>query len=251
MRAMRRMALLLIALGSISLGSKALAADRPPLTESEFRGTLGISDNVRFSYRGPDCQALGFEAFSRAMHEPNVNADIDRAIDGTSMTLTARRRGATLCPTPYPPITELPPFALPDLAGKRVTAASLKGKPTLISFYFAQCVPCILEVGPLNDFAAGRRDLNFLAVTFDEPQVARAFVDRFKLRWRVVPGARDLIDRMGIKQYPMLALFDAGGRLLGTRRGGVHDELEAVNVAPQLTRWVDGLLRSHQAAPAP
>ena len=48
---------------------------------------------------------------------------------------------------------------------------------------------------------------------------------------------------MKVKQYPMMALFDSSGRLLGTRVGGVHDELEAANVAPQLTRWVDGLLR--------
>jgi len=246
MRAMRRLVWLLCILS----GAGAHAVDGLPLTESDFRGTLGISPNVRLAYRGPDCNAVGFEAFSQAMHEPNVRADVDRAVDGTSITVTARRRGATACPIPYPPITELPAFALPDLTGKRVTAASLKGKPTLVSFYFAQCVPCILEVGPLNDFAAGRRDLNFLAVTFDEPDVARDFVTRFKLRWRVVPGARELIDRMGIKQYPTLALFDAGGRLLGTRRGGVHDELEAVTVKPQITRWVDGLLRTREAAPA-
>jgi hypothetical protein len=72
--------------------------------------------------------------------------------------------------------------------------------------------------------------------------VARAFVDATP-RWRVVPDAREFIDRMKVKQYPMMALFDSSGRLLGTRVGGVHDELEAANVAPQLTRWVDGLLR--------
>ena len=71
------------------------------------------------------------------------------------VTMTVRRRGGTSCSSPYPPVTEMPPFDLRDLAGKRVTAASLKGKPTLINFYFAQCVPCILEVGPLNGFAAG------------------------------------------------------------------------------------------------
>ena len=31
----------------------------------------------------------------------------------------------------------MPPFDLQDLAGKRVTAASLEGKPTLISFFFS------------------------------------------------------------------------------------------------------------------
>jgi hypothetical protein len=41
----------------------------------------------------------------------------------------------------------------------------------------------------------------------------------------------------------MVALFDAEGRLLGTKTGGAKDELEAANVGPQLARWMDGLLR--------
>ena len=156
---------------------------------------------------------------------------------------TMRKRGLQSCPSPYPPISELPPFDLKDLDGKRVTAASLKGKPTLINFFFSTCVPCILEVKPLNGFAAQRPQINFLAVTFDEADVARAFVNRFDFRWRIVPDARDFVDRVRVKNYPMMALFDANGRLLGTRRGGARDELEAANVAPQLALWMDGLLR--------
>ena len=246
MRGMRHVSVLVCILAAMN----AFAADRPPLTESDFRGTLGAAENVRLSYRGPDCGSLNFDEFSKAMHEAGVNADVDRAADGTAITLTAKRRGTT-CPPPYPPMTELPPFNLRDLVGKPVSAASLKGKPTLINFYFAECVPCILEVGPLNGFAAARRDLNFLAVTFDAPDVARAFVARYKFRWRVVPDAREFIDRAGVKHYPMMALFDANGRLLGTQRGGVRDELEAANVAPRLARWVDGLLRTRKSAAQP
>jgi cytochrome oxidase Cu insertion factor (SCO1/SenC/PrrC family) len=175
-----------------------------------------------------------------------VKSEVERAVDGSSVTLTIRRPGGSSCPSPYGPVTEMPPFDMRDLAGKRVTSTGLKGKPTLVNFYFATCVPCILEVGPINGYAAKHPEMNFLAVTFDEPPEARAFVERYQFRWRVVPGARDFIDRMKVKQYPMMALFDSGGRLLGTRRGGVRDELEAVNVAPALTRWVDGLLRVNQ-----
>jgi peroxiredoxin len=222
------------------------AAERAPPPEAAFRGALGVGEDVKLSFRAVDCSPLTLAAFSEAMQAPGVNSEVDRAVDGSAVTLTVRRRGGNSCPSPYPLVTELPPFELHDLAGKRVTAASLKGKPTLLNFYFAQCVPCILEVGPINGYAAQHPEMNFLAVTFDEPSVARAFVDRYKFRWRVVPDARDFIDRMRVKQYPMMALFDAGGRLLGTRRGGVRDELEAVNVAPQLARWVDGLLRVNQ-----
>jgi hypothetical protein len=246
MRAMHR----LVVLVCLCAAAPAFAADPKPVSESDFRGTLGVDENVRLSYRGPDCRSVSFEDFSKAMHEPGVNADVDRAADGKAITLTAKRRGGDACPVPYPPVSFLPPFDLPDLAGQRLISASLKGKPTLINFYFAQCVPCILEVGPLNTFAAGRPGMNFLAVTFDEPAVARAFVARYKFRWRVIPDARDFIDRVHIKKYPTMALFDADGRLLGTRAGGVRDELEAANVGTQLSRWVDGLLRTSRAAAA-
>jgi thiol-disulfide isomerase/thioredoxin len=230
--------------------AKVFAAS-PALTESDFRASLGATDAVHLSYRGLDCQPLGFDQFSRAMAEAGVHSDIERAVDGTAITVTARRRGGNVCASPYPPVAELPPFELRDLTGKRVSATSFKGKPTLINFYFAACVPCIREVEPLNRFAAGRPDMNFLAMTFDEAEVARAFAARYRFHWRVVPEAREFIDRMRVKQYPMMALFDEGGRLLGTRGGGARDDLEAAAVAPQLTRWVDGLLRASKAASSP
>ena len=242
MRAMRPMLIL-------CLFATAHAA-APAFTESDFRVTLGAPDRVRLHYRGVDCSPLTFEKFAQAMAAKGARSDVERALDGSEITVTVRRSGAGICPSPYPPIAEMPAFELRDLAGKRVDAASLKGRPTLINFYFAECVPCILEVGPLNGFAADRPNMNFLAMTFDEPEVARAFVARYKFRWRVVPGAREFIDRVRVKQYPTLALFDGNGRLLGTRRGGVRDELEAATVAPQLARWVDGLLRSNKAAAA-
>jgi cytochrome oxidase Cu insertion factor (SCO1/SenC/PrrC family) len=218
-------------------------ADSAPLNEEDFRGTLGLGADVHMAYRDLTCHAVDFEGFKRAMEQPNVHADVERAVDGKAVTLTAKLRGAAACASSYPPITAMPPFDLRDLGGKRVTPGSLKGKPTLVSFFFSTCVPCILEVQPINHFAAERPQMNFLAVTFDEPEVAQAFVRRFGLRWRVVADARDFIDRMRVKQYPLMALFDAQGRLLGTRRGGARDELEAANVEPQLARWVDGLLQ--------
>jgi thiol-disulfide isomerase/thioredoxin len=231
----------------LCLFAGALGAAAPSISEEEFRVALGVAPDVRIAYRGLDCAAVSFDAFAQAMLTPNVHADVDRSADGTTATVTARQRGARACQAPYPPIDALPPFALRDLAGKPIDAASLKGRPTLINFYFAECKPCILEVSPLNKFAASRRDLNFIAMTFDDASVARAFVDRYKFRWRVVPEARSLIDRIRVKSYPTMALFDANGRLLGTRSGGVSDELETVNLNAQLARWVDGLLRTAKA----
>lgn len=235
------------ALAALCLAAWVLAtaarAQEAPLTEETFRANMGFAPGAPLTYRDLDCRIVAFDAFAQQMSREGAHADLDRAPDGNAVTFTVRVRGRPRCPSPYPPVTRLPEFDLRDLSGRRVTSASLRGKPTLISFYFAACVPCIREVEPLNEFAAARPHMNFLAVTFDDRETARRFVDRYGFKWRVVPDASELVDRIRVKNYPMVALFDADGKLLGTKTGGAKDELEAANVGPQLKRWMDGLLR--------
>jgi peroxiredoxin len=249
MRAMRRrLAMLGLLLGSLPVMSGE-PMNTEGVTEADFRAQLNLGAEVRVQYRDIECRPVAFAQFAADMRQTGVGSQIERAADGKSVTATIHRRGTASCPSPYPPLGEMPTFDLRDLDGRRVTSAGLRGKPTLVNFYFAQCVPCILEVEPLNRYAASRRDMNFLAVTFDEPGVARAFIRRFGFRWRVIPDAREFIDRMRVKNYPLLALFDAEGRLLGVKRGGARDELEAAAVLPQVTRWVESLLREAATAP--
>ena len=246
MRGMRKsLAILSLLLASASPAEEP-PAEEPPVKEHDFRRMLDLGPDVKIAYRDLECRAITFDQFSAAMGQPGLGSEVVRSADSSAVTVSLHRRGGASCPSPYGPVTDMPAFDLKDLAGRRVTSASLRGKPTLVSFYFSGCVPCILEVGPLNDFASARKELQFLAVTFDGAPEARAFVKRFGLRWRVIPDARDFIDRMGVVRYPMLALFDAQGRLLGTRSGGVKDELEAAAVGPAVRRWVDGLLRAQK-----
>ncbi len=237
MRPMLRLMLVLMMLTA----ARAMA-QAPQPTEENFRKHLGMAPSAKLEYRDLDCKKVDFAGFVAGMSKPGAHADVDRAADGSAVTMTVRLRGLQSCPSPYPPVTAMPAFDLKDLGGKRVTSASFRGKPTLVSFFFAGCVPCILEVQPINRFAAAHPQMNFVAMTPDAPGIAQEFVKRFDLRWRVVPGADDFIQRMRVKQYPLMALFDANGKLLGTKVGGARDDLEAANVEPQLKRWIEGLL---------
>src|SRR5690349_4363742 len=130
MRAMRRIALVLLLMFA---GGASQAG--PPITEEAFRKNLGFGANVHMADRDLGCAAVTFSAFAAGMGEPGAHADVDRSPDGKEITMTVRKRGMPSCDSPYPPITSLPPFDLPDLAGKRVTSTSLRGKPTLINFF--------------------------------------------------------------------------------------------------------------------
>lgn len=235
--------------GLLGSASAVAVAQDAEVTESEFRAALGVAPGTALTYRDLECRPIAFAEFAAGMRQPGISSETVSAPDRSATTVTLHRRGGGSCKSPYGTVKQMPTFDLKDLDGKRATSQALRGKPTLVNFYFAQCKPCILEVGPLNRFAASRKDLNFLAITFDEAAVARAFVQRFKFRWRVLPDAKDFIDRMAVNRYPMMALFDAQGRLLGTRAGGVKDEFEAAAVEPALRRWVDSLLSTNAAPP--
>ena len=46
-----------------------------------------------------------------------------------------------------------PAFDLPTLSGDRLDQNQLKGKPTVINFWFTRCAPCIDEIPVLNALA--------------------------------------------------------------------------------------------------
>jgi len=107
-----------------------------------------------------------------------------------------------------------PEFHLKHLDGSPVDNDALKGKYTVISFYFATCAPCIKEVPELNALRERRKDLNLLAVTFDSPAESRKFVEEHHLNWGIVPEARSLINAVGVKGFPTLALLDPQGKVV-------------------------------------
>jgi peroxiredoxin len=225
----------------------AVAAVAPPshgetLTEPKFRQALGFKPDTRLLYRDPDCRPIAFKKFSELMAKEGAHAQPAYKPSGGEVTITVAMKGTAACPAAYGPLQSMPLLSLPDLAGMRVTSASLRGKPTLVSYFFVRCVPCVKEVGPLNAFRTLHPDINTLAVTFDTPTDTRDFVSRYRFEWRVLPLGQDFIDRSGITRYPTLVLFDSQGRVLGTKMGGAVTDRDVAGYLPKLEAWVQELL---------
>lgn len=103
----------------------------------------------------------------------------------------------------------LPTFKLLDMAGKTVTDKDLLDRPTLINFFFAECLPCILETPMLNAYQANRKDIRMLAVTFDDKAAIEKYIRKHKFAWQSMVDAKSFIDQAGIQAFPSFILLDA------------------------------------------
>jgi peroxiredoxin len=136
------------------------------------------------------------------------------------------------------PGAAFPAFKLAQVGGGTLDNKALLGRYTVISFYFAECAPCVAEVPELNQLAADRTDLNFIGMSFDSPDVTAKFAVDYKFTWKLLPEASKLLDSAGVKTFPSFALLDPKGVLVAIAQAG-----EITKSDKTLAAWVQRLAK--------
>ena len=132
------------------------------------------------------------------------------------------------------PIETFPDFNLMSTQRQTLSLQDFEGKPTLFSFYYSTCIPCIQEVPVLNELKSQlNKQVNFMAITFEEMEVAKGFAAKYRFEWESMVGAEALVQQVGVPAYPAFVLLDANGAPLNVRIGNAkHNTVEA------LTQWM-------------
>ena len=127
-----------------------------------------------------------------------------------------------------------PDFNLSTTTGKELTLKYFQGKPTLLSFYYSTCIPCIQEVPTLNKLKSNLSEqVNFIAVTYEDLDVALDFAKKYNFEWESMIGAEKLIKKIGIPAYPAFVLLDDSGAPINVRLGNANH-----NTVDELTKWL-------------
>ena len=205
----------------------SVAAGGAPKTVASLREAFRVPADAKVLFQSEDGVELTEAEFSRRLATA-ANVNLVKNPDDGTYTLALAKPGEFRKP---PPITSLPRIDLTDLGGKRIRNADLAGKPTLVSFFFAECAPCIREVPAFNAFRRKHPEYNYLAVTFDDTKIAQKFVNEHSLEWPVAANAEAFMKAAGVSAYPTYLLLSASGAVIGGENGFDTTKGEAESVA--------------------
>lgn len=120
------------------------------------------------------------------------------------------------------------PFIVTDMNGVPVDLEALKGKFVLLNFWFTNCAPCVQEIPDLNSLKRKyrKKNIEFIAVTFDDEQTVRDFMVEHPFDFRMVTDSRNITINYDIRSYPTTLLVNEKGIIVDEHIGGSFNTLE-------------------------
>jgi len=125
------------------------------------------------------------------------------------------------------PIT---PFTATTIDGQYYDSNNLKGKVTVIKFWFKDCAPCISEMPKLNKLVAAYSDndeVDFLSFALDSEKTLRNFLRINPFDYEIVASAQPIQAAMNINGFPTHIVVNKEGIVSEYVQGGLlHIERE-------------------------
>jgi len=148
------------------------------------------------------------------------------------------------CKEPVAEVRAAPSFDLPDLAGGKVSLASLKGKVVVLDFWATWCGPCLKELPDYAEFWRRNqgRGVEVIGVVLDsgEPPEIQDFVRENRIPYRQLLGDDRLQDAFGANQgIPTTYVIDGQGIIRTKILGATPHKFE------KLQQTVDAALTAH------
>jgi cytochrome c biogenesis protein CcmG, thiol:disulfide interchange protein DsbE len=109
------------------------------------------------------------------------------------------------------------------LDNQKISSRDLKGKPTLINFWYTSCRPCIEEMPMLNEIKSRFLDsVNYVAITYEPKGKVLKFLEKHKFDFIQIINAKSLTDSFGMKAYPINVFLDKNGIAITIEIGALH-----------------------------
>ena len=131
-----------------------------------------------------------------------------------------------------------PALTFKDLAGKKVSLASFKGKVVVVDFWATWCEPCKSEIPGYIELQKkyGAEGLVIVGVSLDKkkPAAVQKFAEEMGMNYTLVMGAIEDVDKFGGDPngdivLPTTFLINRAGRVIHQKQGLMeHAKYEAI-----------------------
>ena len=130
------------------------------------------------------------------------------------------------------------PFSLKTLNDVIISESTVKGKVTVLNFWYTGCKPCIREMPDLNKLVDKyHKSVNFIAPTFDSAERVEAFMKKREFKYVPLLDSKSFNESLGINVYPTHLIIDQEGIVRKVIFGAHQD------IGSQLVKLIDGLLK--------
>jgi len=92
----------------------------------------------------------------------------------------------------------------------------LKGKPTVVNFWFTDCPPCIAEIPVLKNLKNEFGDsVHFIAITYERKKDVERFLEKYTgFNYDHITNAAKPVNKLKIQAYPMTFLVNKEGEIV-------------------------------------
>lgn len=217
----------------------AVAAQDDTADERSFKESMALTAYSKVEYRDQQGKPIPFDAFMKQAASGESAFSIKKDTE-TKQAWIALEKKTKKTFKPNGNIKAGADFPRPagkTLDGRTVDSAMPPGRYALLSFFFADCAPCIKEIPALNAYAQAHPETSALAITFDPEEEARKFAWQNGFKWPVLADSKPYLERIKMAVYPTLVLVGPDGKV-AARHSGAMKEGEVLSLE-SLEAWVD------------
>lgn len=132
----------------------------------------------------------------------------------------------------------LPEFSLQTIDGETITSESLKGKLSIINFWFETCPPCVAEIPGFNALVEkyGDESVNYIAISTFSKKDVKDYVAKEPFNFKHVADG-EAVFRQTFKSkwgFPLTIVSDRENRIVKSIDGGSTDSTAIARIINEL-----------------
>ncbi|MGH9845512.1 MAG: peroxiredoxin family protein [Blastocatellia bacterium] len=133
-------------------------------------------------------------------------------------------------------------FKLPDLDGRQISSADLKGSVVVLDFWATWCGPCLAEIPTFNalhaKYAGRGVKVIGIAVQSGWAEDIKPYHDKYKVAYSTLIGADEVVEKYGVIGFPTTYILDKDFKVHRKFTGKLPERKE-------LEREIESLLAAH------